>query len=169
MLSVQPAVTADDLECVRGLFRAFVAWHRERHVSDRALIDEYFDAGAFERELATLPGAYVAPDGALLLARVRGEAVGCVALRRIDAHACEMKRMFVRLDQHGRGVGRALGEGVIAAARTLGYRRMLLDTSIRQAEAMGLYRRLGFREIEPYSDLPKALREWLVFMALDLA
>ena len=79
-----------------------------------------------------------------------------------------MKWMFVYPDLHGQGVGRALAEAVLRAAREAGYRSMLLDTSFRQAEALALYRRLGFRTIEPYYALPAALREWLVFMALDL-
>lgn len=66
-------------------------------------------------------------------------------------------------------MGRALGEAVIDAARRARYRSMRLDTSIRQTEAQGLYRRLGFRTIPPYYELPDELRAWLVFMELKLA
>jgi carbonic anhydrase len=90
-----------------------------------------------------------------------------VALREIDAGACEMKRMFVYPEPQGHGVGQALGDAVIRAGREAGYRTMLLDTSFRQTEARALYRRLGFREIEPSYSLPDRLRAWLVFMALD--
>ncbi len=76
--------------------------------------------------------------------------------------------MYVYPEYHGRGIGRALGEAVVAAARTAGYRVMRLDTSVRQAEAQALYRRMGFREIAPYYDLPEELRNWLVFMELPL-
>jgi GNAT superfamily N-acetyltransferase len=79
-----------------------------------------------------------------------------------------MKRMFVYPDQQGRGVGRALAEAIVRDARAIGYRRMLLDTSFRQAEALALYRRIGFRDIAPYYDLPDALRSWLVFMEMSL-
>ena len=79
-----------------------------------------------------------------------------------------MKRMFVFPQFHGKGVGRALGEAVVAEAKRLGYRRMLLDTGARQTEAKALYRRLGFIEVEPYYDLPNDLREWLTFMELRL-
>ena len=104
----------------------------------------------------------------MLEAFIGDRPAGCVALREISADTCEMKRMFVYPDLHGHGVGRALGEAVIRAAREAGYRSMLLDTSFRQAEAQGLYHRLGFRVIEPYYALPQALRNWLVFMQLDL-
>ena len=76
--------------------------------------------------------------------------------------------MFVYPEYHGQGVGRALAEAIIREARDLGYQRMLLDTSIRQAEAQTLYRRLGFRDVAPYYELPDALRNWLVFMELPL-
>jgi ribosomal protein S18 acetylase RimI-like enzyme len=148
--------------------RAFIGWHRERHQQDLALIDAYFDAAAFEAELAGLPGKYAPPRGSLLLAVVGGRPAGCVALREIDTARCEMKRMFVYPAFHGQGIGRALAEAVIRDARAAGYRTMLLDTSVRQAEAQGLYRRMGFRDIAPYYDLPEDLRNWLVFMELPL-
>ncbi len=65
-------------------------------------------------------------------------------------------------------MGVALSERVLADARALGYRVMRLDTSLRQAEALGLYRRFGFAEIEPYYDVAPELRDWLVFMELEL-
>lgn len=148
--------------------RAFVGWHRERHVQDIHLIDAYFDARAFQEELASLPGDYAPPEGALLLAHYEGAAAGCVALRRIDAAACEMKRMFVYPRFHGKGVGRALGEAIIREAKSRGYSAMRLDTSVRQMEAQRLYESLGFRRIDPYYELPAALRDWLVFMELAL-
>ena len=86
MLIVQTA-TAADLDDVRQLLREFVIWHRRTHVDDLPLIDRYFDAAAFESELASLPGPYGSPDGVLLLARVDGRAAGCVALQSLGANA----------------------------------------------------------------------------------
>lgn len=168
MVEVLVPSSPEQLDQVRDLIRAFVTWHRERHVQDLRLIDDYFDADAFEHELRTLPGKYAPPGGALLFARVAGEPAGCVALRRIDAQACEMKRMFLYPAFQGRGIGRALGEAIIRAGRAAGYSVMRLDTSVRQTEAQALYQKLGFRRIEPYYELPAALREWLVFMELAL-
>ncbi len=168
MVSVDRPRSTADYDDVRALMRAFVAWHRQEHADDAELVEAYFDAAAFEDELAHLEEKYAPPSGGLLLARCDGEAAGCVALHRLDDDACEMKRMFLYPRFHGRGVGRALGEAILAAARASGYSVMRLDTSWRQKNAQHLYRKLGFRETEPYYELPQALAEWLVFMELEL-
>ena len=82
----------------------------------------------FERELAELPGAYAPPEGRLLIARVGGDVVGCVGLRPLEPGICEMKRLWVEPGFGGRGIGRALAESIVAAAREIGYERMRLDT-----------------------------------------
>ena len=168
MITVRHPVTTADLDDIRALMRAFVAWHRERHVEDLTLIDEYFDKNEFEEELASLPGKYAPPEGQLFLARYGDKPAGCVALRRIDRQACEMKRMFLYPTYHGKGVGRALGEAIIDDARAAGYAVMRLDTSWRQREAQALYSKLGFQRIDPYYDCPPAMRDWLVFFELCL-
>lgn len=165
---MRTATTPADLDEVRRLFRAFLAWHRERHVDDLDLIDTYFDDRAFEQELSDLPGKYAPPDGSLLLARVAGAGVGCVAARRLDDQTCEMKRMFVEPRARGRGVARALSESLIEGAREAGYATMFLDTSVRQAEARSLYASLGFEEVASYYEVPDDVRDWLVFYRLDL-
>jgi putative acetyltransferase len=168
MLRVVAPSSETEINEVRALMRGFVQWHRTRHADDLDLIGRYFDSAAFEEELASLPGRYAPPHGALFLATFDARAAGCVALRRISDDVCEMKRMYVYPDVHGKGVGRALAAAVIDKARALGYNSMVLDTSVRQAEAQGLYRRFGFQIIPPYYELPRDIREWLVFMELKL-
>jgi len=158
-----------DCPAVAELMRSFIRWHYERHAADRAMIDSYFDETAYEAELASLPGYYTAPDGALLVDERGGDVIGCVALKRLDERRCEMKRLFVDPAAHGSGSGQALAKAIIGRAREIGYEMMMLDTGPKQVEAQGLYRKLGFRDAQPYYEMSEDLRRWLVFMELDLA
>ena len=117
---------------------------------------------SFDEELKNLPGAYAPPSGRLLLARCAGHAAGCIALRKLEAGICEMKRLYVRPDDRGLGLGRMLVERLIAEARSMGYERMRLDTiASAMKDAIALYRRLGFVEIAPYSSIPIESALWM--------
>jgi GNAT superfamily N-acetyltransferase len=121
---------------------------------------------SFDEELRNLPGAYSPPSGRLLLARYEGgdrdHAAGCVALRKLEAGICEMKRLYVRPADRGRGLGRLLVERVIAEARAIGYKRMRLDTvESAMKDAIALYARLGFQKIAPYSAIPVESALWM--------
>lgn len=120
----------------------------------------------FEKEVANLPGEYVPPSGRLFLAIENDQVAGCVAVRKIGAELCEMKRLYVRPAFRGQGLGRTLAEKIIEAAREIGYARMRLDTLPRRMDpAIAMYRSLGFKTIEPYYDNPI---EGVVFLELEL-
>lgn len=121
---------------------------------------------SFDEEVKNLPGSYAPPDGCLFLLLHDGRAAGCVALRMLDKHICEMKRLYVRPAARGHGYGRVLTERVIAAAREIGYERMRLDTvPSAMKDAVELYHRMGFREIPPYRANPI---EGALYMELSL-
>ena len=144
----------------------------EEFASARGLIEEYaasleIDLGfqGYRDEIAQFPHGYTEPDGALLVAYEGEEPAGVVALRRFDASVCEMKRLYVRPEYRGRGVGRRLSEEVVRVAARLGYATMRLDTLSTMDAAIGLYRAIGFRDIPPYrfNPVPEAH-----YMELDL-
>jgi putative acetyltransferase len=120
----------------------------------------------FDRELAGLPGDYAPPGGRLLLAEYRGQLAGCVALHQLAPGVCEMKRLYLRPQFRGKGLGRVLAETVIDAARLTNCRKMRLDTvEPVMPNAVAMYRRLGFKEIEPYCANPI---EGALYMELEL-
>lgn len=146
-------ISADSRETVQKAAVLF------REYASNLTVDLSFQE--FEAELAELPGDYAPPQGCLLLAFIESSTegqlgsevpglAGCVALRQFESTTCEMKRLYIRPQFRGQGVGRGLALAVMDAARRIGYRRMRLDTLPEMAEAQALYCSLGFREIPPY-------------------
>ena len=149
------AHSAAHMEAIRELFTEY----------SRSLdVDLCFQG--FARELAELPGRYGPPDGRLILMIEGGLNAGCVGLRKISDGVCEMKRLYLRPEFRRKGAGRVLANASIDAAREIGYERMRLDTLPLMKEAIGLYRSLGFREIEPYYNNTSA---GAIFMELNLS
>lgn len=155
------------------MLRLLHVTNREQLAELRVLFQEYadslsFDLGFqnFQQELAELPGEYAPPQGRMLLAVTESGVAGCVALRQIGEDVCEMKRLYVRPQYRSRRIGRDLALAIVAEARRIGYRRMRLDTVPRMAEAIALYRSLGFQDTDPYRYNPI---EGAIFMELDLS
>lgn len=142
-MTIQQAQAPAELNMIRTLFREYETFLG---------VDLCFQG--FAKELADLPGRYAPPDGSLLLGMIDNEAVGCVALRKLEEGICEMKRLYVKPQARGTGMGKALVDQIIATARQQGYVLMRLDTLDTLSEAISLYQRLGFRQVEPYYDNP---------------
>lgn len=125
----------------------------------RALFQEYWTAFGFTpcfqnfgAELEGLPGKYAPPSGRLMLARWDGQAAGCVAMRRIDDVRCEFKRLWVKPEFRGHGIGRSMLDWVVAEGRTSGYREVVADTMPAMTRALAMYERYGFERTGPYSE-----------------
>ena len=124
--------------------------------SVRMLFEEYWNSFGFTpcfqnfaEEVAGLPGAYAPPTGRLAIAWIDSLPAGCVALRRVNEHRAEGKRLYVRPSHRGLGLGRALMEWVAAEARLAGYTEMIGDSMPVMREALALYKQLGFELGEP--------------------
>ena len=111
---------------------------------------------SFDKELLELPGRYAPPQGRLILCRVNGASAGCIAVKPLRGDGlCEMKRLFVRPEFRGKGLGLKLAVRLIEDAKQIGYHAMRLDTIAGQMDAaIAVYRGLGFKEIPPYYDNP---------------
>jgi GNAT superfamily N-acetyltransferase len=159
-LDIQNVASPEDFAQIWILFSEFI----------QLLNDLGLDIGyqGIQKELGNLPGPYGPPLGCLVFAREAGQIAGCVAIRPICERICELKRMYVCPAFRGQGLGKAIAVHLIEEAWKIGYQTIRLDATTFLSAARGLYRSLGFREIEPYSDLPEEIRKIAVFMELEI-
>ena len=137
--TVREAEGASDIEGVRQLILA--------HAAERSTTPGVEQVRA---DAARLPGPYIPPRGGIWVAVANHVPVGCVALRPQPGGVGEVKRMFVDPGWRGRGVGRALMERLVDAARQRGYRVLRLGTLQEMQAAQALYRSLGFVPCDQY-------------------
>ena len=157
-VTLHPLTAGDSeaLEQVRQYFRNYAAW-----------LGVDLSYQNFDQEMASLPGAYTAPEGRLFFAEVDGRPAGCVGVRPLpdSEGVCEMKRLYVTPEERGHGVGAALALAAIKAAKEIGYRKLIIDTLPSMRMAVKLSRELGFTEAPSYYQTPV---EGTMFLALDL-
>ena len=146
---------------VRGLMTEIREAHSHEIQTVRDLFLEYAKSlnfslcfQDFDQELETLPGAYVAPKGFILLAFQNSKPIGCVALRFLEAGVSEMKRLYVKPDSQGLGIGRALTEELMQKAKKIGYKKIRLDTVPSMKAAINMYAAMGFYSIPAYRENP---------------
>ena len=147
-LEIVPAY--DRKEEIKELF----AEYTDMLVKTDPVFAKYLAIQGYDDELKDLEKKYGMPDGRLYLAIWEGKPAGCIALRRLTGENCEMKRLYVRPEYRGQGIARALVHQLMQEARVAGYRQMVLDTFPFLPEAITLYKREGFYEIERYNDNP---------------
>lgn len=123
-----------------------------RHYAASLPVD--LEAQGFADEIASLPGPYAPPTGALLLAFRGDTAIGSIALKQLEPGIGEIKRLYVMPEGRGLGVGKSLVAAIFDQAKQLGYRDIKLDTLPHMREAIALYRRFGFSPIPPYGSFP---------------
>lgn len=153
-VTIVQAEGAGDMDHVRALFVEYQEW-----------LDEPICFEGFEDELRGLPGEYAPPRGRLLLARDGAAIAGGVGLWPLAGGDCEMRRLYVRPPWRGRGLGRRLAGTVVAEAGGAGYARVVLHTLEKMAEALALYRSMGFTAAPSYH---APARDQAVYLALGL-
>jgi GNAT superfamily N-acetyltransferase len=155
------------------ILREYLMWCRERLATDHGVVFDDPDAAvaAHHREFTQELPHLLGPRGRLLVARTSSEIVGVGALKPVDPTVVEIKRMYVRPQARGQGIGRAILERLLADACTIGYHVVRLETATFMREAHALYRSLGFRD-RPIFDHTEAslsgLEPFMLFMELRL-
>ena len=160
-MSIQILPAGDHFAEIRDLFSEYTDMLIEGDPSFR----EYLNIQHYDSELDRPFEKYGPPCGRLYLALWNGSPAGCIALRGIDNARCEMKRLYVRPSFREKGIGSRLLQQILADAREIGYRHMLLDTLPFLEQAIHMYRNLGFYEIPIYNDSPMSAS---IYMQLDL-
>ena len=167
MADIQDAVLPRDRPLVESLWLEYLTWGNDglqARYGFRLPVDE-----AVQHDLATVD-KFAPPDGRLLLAFANGSAVATGCMKRIGAWTVEIKRMFVKPSHRQAGLGRAVLDRLLGAAREAGYSRVRQDSPDFMTAAHGLYRSSGFVEIGPYpqSEIPDEYKPHWVFMELQL-
>ncbi len=163
IVEVRDAELPRDRDVVERLWLAYLSWGNDemeaRH-GFRLPVRE-----AVERDLGTIE-KFQPPAGRIVLASTGGPACGIGCLQRIGTDTAEIKRMFVEPSYRRAGLGRAILEQLMAAARSAGYACIRLDSPDFMSAAHALYRSQGFVDIEPYaeSEIPYEYRSYWVFM-----
>lgn len=142
---VRRAEAADDA----GVTRELMAY--------LAFLGETLDADHLDHDVARWQEAYDGERGVLLVvAAPGGEVVGTAAVRQLEPGIGEIKRMWLRPEHRGQGLGRRLMDACLDVARRLGGGVLRLDSERRLETALGLYRAYGFAEIPDYNGNPRA-------------
>jgi GNAT superfamily N-acetyltransferase len=150
MIHIGWAESPQDIAAVRGVIRAFNQWV----VAEVAGPGNPSIFAGLEAELASLPGRYGPPTGCLVLARLQGEPVGCVAYRSLAPTTMEIKRMFVLPQARGHRLGERMLAMLLDHARAAGHRRALLSTHPSMHAAHAIYHRAGFVNVPQSTDFP---------------
>jgi DNA-binding MarR family transcriptional regulator/predicted GNAT family acetyltransferase len=131
----------------------------------RTAVDRYFEEldrrfeNGFDPGAGDDPGLYRPPHGTFVVARSDGDPVACGGVMPLAEGVAEIKRMWVREDWRGAGLGARMLRHLEDEARTAGYALVRLDTNSTLVEAIAMYERAGYRSIERYNDNPYA-RRW---------
>ena len=124
-----------------------------------------FDSRGTLDDLHDIQGNYFDHGGIFLVTTLAGEIVGTGAIRKLDGDQCELKRLWLLTEHHGRGLGYRMLQKLLTFARKKGYKRMRLETdAVAQSRAVEFYKRIGFREIL----IPNATPDEDILMELEL-
>lgn len=160
-MSVEIVPAYDKADEIRELFGEYM----EMLLSNESRFASYLQIQDYGDEFENPAHKYAMPDGRLYLVYCDGALAGCIGLKKLDEESCELKRLYVRSEYRGRGIGRTLVQRIISDAGEIGYQRIMLDTFAFLENAIKLYHSLGFYEVESYNSSPM---DNLIYLRLDV-
>ncbi|GAA0878625.1 hypothetical protein GCM10009119_15930 [Algoriphagus jejuensis] len=115
---------------------------------NKAWVSHYFSLEPFDIDQLEHPEETIlAKGGAILFVKLENEIIGTVGLIPKGELTCEMVKMGVNPAAQGKGAGQALGNAIMAVAKAMGYKRMVLYSSTKLLPALIVYERLGFQKV----------------------
>jgi GNAT superfamily N-acetyltransferase len=171
-VEIQRVVDPVLAETCEELFHEFIAAAMDDLARHHGHVVGEEQRDSFHRDFLQERPKILSERGRLYLALVDGRPAGVSALKPTSAEEAELKRMYVRPGHRGLGLGRRLVEQIVADARAIGYRAMLLETLDFMAEAQALYRSVGFAETGSFAGHEghgSGVESYQVFMRLDLS
>jgi GNAT superfamily N-acetyltransferase len=167
MAKFRQADMKEDLPHVRELFSKYLQWVIGR--ANQEFGTDFDPETILEEDMEQLD-IYSPPDGCLVLASEGHEVAGIGCLKKVRQSIGEIRRMYVRPEFRGRGLGRDILDALLSAAQDIGYSKVRLDSPRFVKEAHSLYRSAEFQEIEPYpeSQIPPEFREHWIYMEKTL-
>ena len=160
---IMPVMEIHDSIRIRRIepYEAFIARDLIYRVAHRVFHDTrpleesvtFYESRGTLHDLDDIQKTYFENDGTFLVMTEGDRIIGTGAIRRLDETTCELKRVWLLFEHHGKGLGYRMIQELLAFAREKGYERIRLETDREdQSRAYALYKRLGFYEIPRYSD-----------------
>jgi GNAT superfamily N-acetyltransferase len=152
-----------DNKIIRDLFWEYLTWAND--MNDQTFGIRLDITSMLDEDMAGL-AKFMPPYGRLLLSEIDGFTVGCICLKKLTVSVGEVKRLYVKPDYRGKGIGKKMVEVLLDEARRIGYRTVRLDSTRYMTKAHAVYRSFGFYDIVPYpeSEIPEEFHEHWVFM-----
>ena len=168
MTLIRPATTPADLAEVQRLCWDYRTALAATSPIEEELTETFYPIPKYTALMDELPTLHARPKGIILLAEIDGQAVGCGMTHPLDDTTSEIKRVFTDPAHRGKAIAADLCRALMAQARTDGFTRIVLDTSINLTSAQALYAKLGFTKRGPYQDIPEIALPHLVFYEAQL-
>ena len=168
-VTVRMAATEADFDLARDLCRQWMDWHWQVFPEDGPRAGNPLDPEEFQSVIDDLPTLHARPTGAILLAEVDGQSVGCVMYSQMENTIAEVKRLFVNEGGRGYGVGKLLLKQMFEAMKADGYRTVRFSSARFLTHARRLYESVGFVDIQHPDGFPEELHSFVYFMERPLA